>query len=563
MLFGPAPGGGEDVVLTERAHTLRTQPGDISFPGGKREPETRPTRRWPCARRRRRSASTPRRSTSWPSCARSTCSPRQYVVRPVLAWWREPGPVDRVDPARGPPRRPRAAGRPARPGGAVHRDAPERLRRAGVRVRRAVHLGVHRRPAVGRPRFRRADRAVGSWGASARSPTATGRADRGTRSPRPRRKAEPDVPRTHRPGLPPDLPAPQLRLHRLPAGARRQRAVPRRLPRRWGARHVAAAARRRRLGGPRLLAAAAHGRPHRRRLHPRLARAGHRRRPRRHPAPPAHRPAGPRVRRRPGAVVVALSAAVLVWFIAGALRGGAPAPDRQGHRRVARAARHRRRRPAADLPAVRRVPRGARPRGLPPGVRGARRRADLARSRPPTPPSSPDAGRARRRLLGHQGHRRRRGLQPRPGGQRLGRGPRARRDQRPRRRRHGAGHAAHPRHGPVLHGTGRRLRPRPRPRRPRRARTAGRPAAPGPRPAARRRRRRRRASPSTVPTASTPPASARSSTPAGRTSTAARARAARSTRSTPRCARATPVVRCCRRPARWSGSSSPSRSTTR
>ena len=38
MLFGPAERGGEDVVLTERAHTLRTQPGDISFPGGKREP---------------------------------------------------------------------------------------------------------------------------------------------------------------------------------------------------------------------------------------------------------------------------------------------------------------------------------------------------------------------------------------------------------------------------------------------------------------------------------------------------------------------------------------------
>ena len=38
MLFGPAESGGEDVVLTERAHTLRSQPGDISFPGGKREP---------------------------------------------------------------------------------------------------------------------------------------------------------------------------------------------------------------------------------------------------------------------------------------------------------------------------------------------------------------------------------------------------------------------------------------------------------------------------------------------------------------------------------------------
>jgi 8-oxo-dGTP pyrophosphatase MutT (NUDIX family) len=33
ILFGPHEAGGEDVVLTQRAHTLRSQPGDISFPG--------------------------------------------------------------------------------------------------------------------------------------------------------------------------------------------------------------------------------------------------------------------------------------------------------------------------------------------------------------------------------------------------------------------------------------------------------------------------------------------------------------------------------------------------
>ena len=34
MLFGPDPRGGEDVVLTERAHTMRSHAAQVSFPGG-------------------------------------------------------------------------------------------------------------------------------------------------------------------------------------------------------------------------------------------------------------------------------------------------------------------------------------------------------------------------------------------------------------------------------------------------------------------------------------------------------------------------------------------------
>jgi 8-oxo-dGTP pyrophosphatase MutT (NUDIX family) len=39
MLFGPDAVGGEDVVLTERAHTLRSHPGQVSFPGGRLDPD--------------------------------------------------------------------------------------------------------------------------------------------------------------------------------------------------------------------------------------------------------------------------------------------------------------------------------------------------------------------------------------------------------------------------------------------------------------------------------------------------------------------------------------------
>ena len=38
ILFGPDPRGGEDVVLTERAHTLRSHPGQVAFPGGRLDP---------------------------------------------------------------------------------------------------------------------------------------------------------------------------------------------------------------------------------------------------------------------------------------------------------------------------------------------------------------------------------------------------------------------------------------------------------------------------------------------------------------------------------------------
>ncbi len=98
MLFGPAPGGGEDVVLTERAHTLRTQPGDISFPGGKREPEDATDAAVALREAQEEVGIDPASVDVVAELREIYLHPRQYVVRPVLAWWREPGSVDRVDP---------------------------------------------------------------------------------------------------------------------------------------------------------------------------------------------------------------------------------------------------------------------------------------------------------------------------------------------------------------------------------------------------------------------------------------------------------------------------------
>ena len=161
ILFGPAEGGGEDVVLTERAHTLRTQPGDISFPGGKREPSDASDAAAALRETHEEVGIDPATIDVVETLPEIYLSPRQFVVTPVLGWWREPGPLDTVDPTEVHRAVRAPLGRPARPGGPVHGVAPEWLPRAGVRVRRAVRLGVHRRTAVGRARFRWFDRSVG------------------------------------------------------------------------------------------------------------------------------------------------------------------------------------------------------------------------------------------------------------------------------------------------------------------------------------------------------------------------------------------------------------------
>jgi len=38
ILFGPGEDGGEDVVLTERSHSMRSHAGQVSFPGGAIDP---------------------------------------------------------------------------------------------------------------------------------------------------------------------------------------------------------------------------------------------------------------------------------------------------------------------------------------------------------------------------------------------------------------------------------------------------------------------------------------------------------------------------------------------
>lgn len=102
MLFGegsPQSGDGPDVLLLQRAKTLRSHAGQPAFPGGAIDPgDTGPV----AAALREANEET----GLDPACVRvfGTLPPlyipvSNFVVTPVLAWWRDPCPVAPVDPA--------------------------------------------------------------------------------------------------------------------------------------------------------------------------------------------------------------------------------------------------------------------------------------------------------------------------------------------------------------------------------------------------------------------------------------------------------------------------------
>lgn len=99
VLFGPGPGGEVDVLLTERSHTLRSHPGQVSFPGGRLDPEDD----GPVAAALREAQEEVGLDPAgvevlavWPSLH---LAPSSSAVTPVIGWWRDPVPVGVVDRA--------------------------------------------------------------------------------------------------------------------------------------------------------------------------------------------------------------------------------------------------------------------------------------------------------------------------------------------------------------------------------------------------------------------------------------------------------------------------------
>ena len=98
MLFGEGPLG-PDLLLTERAHDMRSHPGQVSFPGGSIDPtDASPT----AAALREAEEETgldPAGVEVFANLPELWLPPSNFAVTAVLGWWREESPVGVVDPA--------------------------------------------------------------------------------------------------------------------------------------------------------------------------------------------------------------------------------------------------------------------------------------------------------------------------------------------------------------------------------------------------------------------------------------------------------------------------------
>jgi len=97
MLFGEGPAG-PDLLLTERAHDMRSHPGQVSFPGGSiDDTDASPT----AAALREAQEETgldPSGVEVFATLPELWLPPSNFAVTTVLGWWVDPTPVDVVDP---------------------------------------------------------------------------------------------------------------------------------------------------------------------------------------------------------------------------------------------------------------------------------------------------------------------------------------------------------------------------------------------------------------------------------------------------------------------------------
>lgn len=98
MLFGEGERG-PDLLLTERAHTMRSHPGQVSFPGGSIDA----TDASPVAAALREAEEEvgvdPTGVEVLATLPELWLPPSNFAITPVVAYWREPSPVGVVDAA--------------------------------------------------------------------------------------------------------------------------------------------------------------------------------------------------------------------------------------------------------------------------------------------------------------------------------------------------------------------------------------------------------------------------------------------------------------------------------
>jgi 8-oxo-dGTP pyrophosphatase MutT (NUDIX family) len=94
LLFG----GNRDLLLTERAHDMRSHPGQVSFPGGSIDPGE--SAREAALREAEEETGLRREGVEvFAELPELWLPPSNFAVTPVLGWWARESPVSVVDPA--------------------------------------------------------------------------------------------------------------------------------------------------------------------------------------------------------------------------------------------------------------------------------------------------------------------------------------------------------------------------------------------------------------------------------------------------------------------------------
>ena len=97
MLFGEGPVG-PDLLLTERAHDMRSHPGQVSFPGGSIDPDDPTPEHTALREAEEETGLDPNGVDVFAMLPELWLPPSNFAVTPVLGWWREPTEVRVVDP---------------------------------------------------------------------------------------------------------------------------------------------------------------------------------------------------------------------------------------------------------------------------------------------------------------------------------------------------------------------------------------------------------------------------------------------------------------------------------
>jgi len=97
MLFGEGPAG-PDLLLTERAHHMRSHPGQVSFPGGSIDATDADPVAAALREAEEETGLDPAGVDVFGTLPELWLPPSNFAVTTVLGWWREQTPVSVVDP---------------------------------------------------------------------------------------------------------------------------------------------------------------------------------------------------------------------------------------------------------------------------------------------------------------------------------------------------------------------------------------------------------------------------------------------------------------------------------